>query len=93
MIGIADIKIIFKSSESTKGLDFVVESKEDLRSALNNLGFSDRDFIKIWNRVKKEYQGNDFSDLVRLALGVAGESGKPQPSNVGDRSSALDRLF
>lgn len=44
----------------------------DLRSALQNLGFKDKELQPILQKIKEEYAGEDFSELVQRSLSQLG---------------------
>lgn len=62
----------------------------DLKSALTNLGFAERDFQAIIGDVKKVYRGQEFAELVRLALTMLNDRRAPRDE---PESNRLNRLF
>ena len=49
-------------------------SLKDLKSALNNLGFKDKDLSSITQKLEQEYKGESFPDLLRKALKIIGKT-------------------
>jgi Holliday junction DNA helicase RuvA len=62
----------------------------DLKSALLNLGYKDKDISYVVQRALKEYKGDQFSDLVKFALRIINDRAT-SPHSVS--ASVLEQLF
>ncbi len=57
-----------------KTLQLAVETQQDLHSALENLGYRDKDITPVVQRLRQEYTGEELPQLLRRALLVIGQS-------------------
>lgn len=58
---------------------FPTQFKQDLISALNNLGFKDKDIHPVLETICSHYDGEDFSTVTRKALSLISSGNKKKP--------------
>tara|TARA_B100000524_G_C23630053_1_gene362794 strand:- start:279 stop:944 length:666 start_codon:yes stop_codon:yes gene_type:complete len=66
---------------------------KDLKSALNNLGFKEKDISLTVDQIKKSYEGEDISDLIKNALTLLSDKSLIQKHSQEKKSDDLDQLF
>lgn len=86
-------KSLFSSAEEEALIPRAIAS--DVKSALANLGFKEKDTERVLRGIEPSYKGEDFSTILKKALALLGKKQKVNKSNTlhDSQPKEFDRIF